>query len=738
MEQILQAALQDGFIPHKDDKFLFHGPGGVGKSSLIDMFLGKQRDLVRISTPVAMKPLHLTPIRDVSTKTVTANWEEVNYDRLSRMLAHTSQQMYLKWADEKQKKKEKKSGKGEDETTRTASDESSEQVAYLASSRHLKKVDISKLMNRLRSGMKKIFSNAATLVTSLGDDPDNIESFFTQFQEGLQDLMRESGITEVLVSHSIRIVDSGGQPQFHDLVSIFIPELSGLISVFKLSEPLAVRGEVAFYKEGNITCVPYESHLTNEQVIRQDLRVVQSEAVRCGLEHMPNLAFVGTHLDAYDPNTCPETPDEKDERLNAIITEMLPEEMHQSVITSGGSLKKVSFRLNARTPRKIDFEKVRQLKLSLMRNSRVKSRKLPLKWHSYDVFLHMLMQELGRQCLSRRECEFIGHKMGFDYASLNAALHYLCQLNIISFYDVLPHVVFGSSQVILDKITELVTYSLELKDEKKARSGAERKFVQQGIVSLEFLRSPSLSKHYINDLFEPQDLLKVLVSKLVVTPVGLKEFMMPSVLEVSSIYPTAPLPKGIQQSRFILLFSKKTPMFGIYCCTNSSLMSDAGWKLLTEGGEAMQVARNSFSYEMPRGFPGKLTFLDPLSSYLEVVLEFPANITPELCAKLYREIRDTFITSIEKAMKTLNYEVRTPEVSFLCPQQSSACSPLPHPATVDDSHSFLRCTFNPGSVSHSLTQEQKMWLQTPTAGQLTSLHFPGVRGFQLHYNFCRF
>ena len=123
---------------------------------------------------------------------------------------------------------------------------------------------------------------------------------------------------------------------------------------------------------------------------------------------------------------------------------------------------------------------------------------------------------------------------------------------------------------------------------------------------------------------------------------------------------------------------------------------------------------------MPRGFPGKLTFLDPLSSYLEVVLEFPANITPELCAKLYREIRDTFITSIEKAMKTLNYEVRTPEVSFLCPEQSSACSPLPHPATVDDSHSFLRCTFNPGSVSHSLTQEQKMWLQTPTAGQLTS------------------
>ena len=373
METILQAALQEGFIPHRDDKFLIHGPGGVGKSSLIAMFLGTQRDLIRISTPVATEPLHLTPIRDVSTSTFTADWQRVNYERFSRMIAHTSNQMFIHWKNEKEEKKEKK-GKSEGvESSATASDESSIQAAYLSrpkvfkSSKKVekssKKVNISALAGRLRSAVSKIFKKS--LATSLGDDPDNIEGFFTEFQQGLRDLMLESTeLKELLMSHSIRLVDSGGQPQFHDIVSIFIPELSGLISVFKLNEYFGVHGEVAFYEEGMLTNDPYESHYTNEQVIRHDLQVIQSEATRCGIEEMPNLAFVGTFLDQTD--SCLETPDEKDERLHAIITEILPENMQQSVITNGGSLKQITFRINARNPSKEDFKKVGQLKQSLM------------------------------------------------------------------------------------------------------------------------------------------------------------------------------------------------------------------------------------------------------------------------------------------------------------------------------------------------------------------------------------
>ena len=680
------------------------------------MFLGTKRDLIRISTPVATEPLHLTPIRDVSTSTFTADWQRVNYERLSRMIAHTSNQMFIRWEEERKEKKEKK-GKSEGvEVSATESDESSLQAAYLSQPKVLrpsKEIDISALAGRFRSAVSNIFKKSLT--TSLGDDPDNIEGFFTEFQQCLRYLMLESTkLKELLMSHSIRLVDSGGQPQFHDIVSIFIPELSGLISVFKLNEYLGVHGEVAFYEEGMLTNDPYESHYTNEQVIRHDLQVIQSEATRCGIEEMPNLAFVGTFLDQQD--CCLETPDEKDERLHAIITEILPENMQQSVISSGGSLRQITFRINARNPSKEDFKKVDQLKQSLMGLSRAKSRNLPLKWHGYDVALHMLMEELKRYALSRKECEFIGYKLGFDAASLNAALDYLRQLNIIAYYDVLPNVIFGSSQVILDKITELVRYSLKLKKGQSALNGAQRKFVQQGIVSLQFLCSPDVNKHYIPELFQPEDLLKVLISQLVVSAVDMKEFIMPCVLEVSSIYPSPPIAEGNVCSSFILHFSKKSPMFGVYCCTISSLLSDAGWKLLTEGGDVVQVARNSFTFEVPMGLPGKLTFLDPISSYLEVILELPASVAAEHAVTLYPKVRDAFFTAIMKAMETLHYDVHVPEVSYLCPEQSSRCSVVPHLATVDDSQSFLKCSLKPSCVCFPLTEEQKIWLSN-TVGE---------------------
>ena len=132
--------------------------------------------------------------------------------------------------------------------------------------------------------------------------------------------------------------------------------------------------------------------------------------------------------------------------------------------------------MNARTPEEGDFETVRRLKEALVSKSRAKPRDLPLKWCGLEVALRVMMEKMGRQVLSREECEFVGHKLGFDPPSLKAALNYLRELHIIWFHDALPHVVFGSSQVIMNKVTEIVAYCLK---EGRALSGEERKFVNR-------------------------------------------------------------------------------------------------------------------------------------------------------------------------------------------------------------------------------------------------------------------
>ena len=695
------------------------------------MFLGKKRDITRHSTELATDPLHLQLIRDVETMLFTGDWQVVNYERMSRMIAHTSDQLSRKpegkrLEGKKGKKMENKQGEAQADDIQKMherdgkegewKEEEADESEILSSGAFLamptaKKVSRSDIISRFMSTLRHVVKKSPKpITTTLGDDPDNIEGIFASFQQGLHDAIREStDAHDVLFTHSIRILDSGGQPQFHELVSIFLPGITGIISVFKLSECLAVHGEVAFFKQGKSMNVPYESYYSNEQVIRHDLQVIQSEAARSGMEEMPNLAFVGTFRDEQD--SCPETPDQKDERLHTIITEVLPEELQKCVITNGSTLNQVTFQVNAKEPDTVDFEAVGRLKGALVGQSRAQSTDLPLKWHGLEVALRMMMKELGRQSLRRRECEFIGHKLGFDLASLNAALDYLRKLNIISFYDVLPNVIFGSSQVILNKITDLICYSLELKGGKCAVVGAERKFVQQGIISLELLKTTALSKKCAQELFEPEDLVNVLISQLVLSEVGKKEYIVPCVLEVCSVYPSPPLPKGCLRSSFILLFSKKSPMCGIYCCTISSLLSDAGWVLLKEGGEVIEVARNSITFQMPKSFPGKVIFRDPLSSYLEVILEFPPV---KHIQKLYNEIRNAFLVAIKRAMKTLNYKVRAPDVSFLCPVQNVRCSALPHPATVDDSLNYLKCSLKPGSVWDDLTSDQMMWLPVVT------------------------
>ena len=270
------------------------------------------------------------------------------------------------------------------------------------------------------------------------------------------------GYQNTMVTDWIQLIDSGGQPQFHELASIFVKNLSGYISVFKLSEPLSHHGEVQFFINSNPINTPYASTYSNEGTIRSTLRAVQFQACKHKGRIM-KLAFVATHR---DEDCSAELLHVKNDRLHRMLVELLPENVRKGVISRGGSLKQVIFPFNGKNPDVHDEAVLEGLRTTLMDNPTGDKKMLPLNFHGLEIALLKLMQKLDRQVLSRQECLHIAVEIQFDEESFEVALQFLNDLNIIYYNrEVLRDVVFGSSQVILDKLSEMVISSLRLRED---------------------------------------------------------------------------------------------------------------------------------------------------------------------------------------------------------------------------------------------------------------------------------
>ena len=176
--------------------------------------------------------------------------------------------------------------------------------------------------------------------------------------------------------------------------------------------------------------------------------------------------------------------------------------------------------------------------------------KIPLWWYFLELALGRLAAMLGERVLSRNECLSIAHNFGFSEEEFDVALRYFDDLNLCLYYPVLPNVVFSDPQVPLDKASELVQYSYQLRgaEQKPQNSlwlkfrdlvfGSKQsveearqssvpevaleakwlRFRDQGIVRKEFLEK--FPKHYRDGLFTPDDLLHLFEHLLIFAPLS--------------------------------------------------------------------------------------------------------------------------------------------------------------------------------------------------------------------------
>ena len=151
-----------------------------------------------------------------------------------------------------------------------------------------------------------------------------VDSIFVTLEKVIAgDDLSEDEVEELFSSIWIYFTDSGGQPQFHELLPLFINDISSLIFVSRLSDRLDDRPPDEYYKEGELVGKRACTHLTTSEQI---MCLTRSLLSRSGSSRPPNVIMVGTHRDLS--HQCSETIEEKNEK----VLKMFGPEMKEHLI----------------------------------------------------------------------------------------------------------------------------------------------------------------------------------------------------------------------------------------------------------------------------------------------------------------------------------------------------------------------------------------------------------------------
>ena len=722
--------MKKGVIEVHNIKCVISGAAGVGKTCLELLLLGKKPPKVRRSTGCA------EPIRAVSGTRIQffdGGWKVVSEEDLEEMIAHSipifcdsldedipAEQLesLLQQQLSSDTTQDKAAHTSQDQATPTSQGQAtpttpSTQDKTSSSPSEAPQQATTSVLNDLIKRMNKV---------ALPETTDGA----TKESEKLKDLAG---------SNWIHLIDSGGQPEFYDLLPIFIRHASSIVFVQRLCDSLKDHPVVEFYdEEGNRVGQPYRYPLTCEEILKCMVRTLHSHPTEG--KHS-NIMVAGTFRDKE--SDCHETRAEKDEMLFNLLHPHFPDDL----VLYGETMKPI-FPLNTKHPDK-DDQRVAQLLREAIERSAPDPVNIPIAWYLLELALRRLAALLRRRVLSRKECLLIAEQLGFSESECDAALTHFDELNLYLYYpDVLPNVVFSDPQVPLDKASELVQRTYQLREPEQVRQPQKSlwlkfrdifakprhsmnevrqppiqgvaleskwlRFRDQGIVRHAFLEE--FPKHYKDKLFTPDDLLCLFKHLLILAPLSEGEYFMPSLLQrLPSDELDAHRVFSLAAAPLLVRFPNGWPRNGVFCCLVVFLINHCKWQvILPSAGSPILMTKNCIKFRVPGTHPATITMIDSYA-YFEIHIKAPAPV----CHKICPSIRDVIFDGINKATDKLHYNNDKPCSGFFCPHSNSngqASNSEPHAAMTEDQE-YWQCTVE--DHFGELTEREKVWFGSKAA-----------------------
>ena len=703
-------ALEKGYVSTGIIKVIVLGHAGSGKTHVKFLILKKRPPVIRRSTSLAENPIRAisqTRVGRVGGGDEEEEWIEVTLEELLQIIADSLRAGVTLEEIEKVVRVEttdtpQEPDTAETEDTKSSSKEDAESLsAPVSPEKELEPPLAGKSTPRSTSTMPSN-SEAVTMECHASASIEELEEDMIKLMEN------SSGSRKLHDFQWVYFIDTGGQPQFCDLLPTFIKGTHMILFVLKLPERLDECPTIEYYSNvGNPCSHPCKSGLRNDQIFQHCIRTMCSTD-----EESPNafpmVAVVGTHKD--EEHLCTETREEKNSTLLRMCRPV-----SKKVIYYGQEMKDMIFPVNAKSPQEEDHKVAAQLRRAIIQEAeRIEPAKIPIPWYMLEQGIRRLTIKLGRSIVTTSECLAVARRLRLNDSHFNAALEFFHNLNTFLYYpDHLPDVIFSEPQALLDKLSELVQRAYELRDEptKVAITGEWLDFRDYGYITPRHLGR--FSSHYFDAVFTPTKLLHLLEGLLVVAQVSQDTYFMPSLLRTIKHEDVQRSPQTSSTAAPLLIrFPHGCARNGVYPSLIVYLLSHSNptpWKIAYRSGNPICISGNCIKFQFPDS-PCIIQLADSFS-YFEVHISGPPEeISPQLCS----DVKETIFTGIEKVCTALHYTDSKPKVAFFC-SADECCLEAIHPATISRSGFLLLCSENPTEVYPSLGKQHIIWLDRKNA-----------------------
>ena len=512
----------------------------------------------------------------------------------------------------------------------------------------------------------------------------------------------------------IYIIDSGGQPQFHELLTAFLRNATLGIFVFRLCDQLDDKPQIEYYGEdGKSLGESYPFPMSHKEIFQHCVQTIYSLPSTASAEKgqeapRPKILVIGTHRDKE--GDCSESREQKDRVLRGILNPDPESEssLFSDVIYYG---KGCIFPLNARSPNAEDKRVVGKVR-SEVEGLAPPHTPIPLQYYALELEIEKRLKDNQQQVISVRDCLNIARSLHFTETAGRAALLHLDSLNLIQYFpSSAEEVIFCDPNVLLNKVNELIkkSYSLRGGVELIADTGGKWiKFHQRGELTLDILEK--FSYGYVPGLYDHHTVAKIFEDLLILTPLDLdlNLYFMPALLDIKNV-------KDIQRPTkkcLVIAFPSGYAPLGLFSSSVAFLTSTKNkwpsrWKFFLKSG---QLFRNAITFEAGLA---RVTYLD-LSTYFEIHVETRVECA---VATMRQVVKTGVCKALDESIRVRNISNASYTLAFPCPCDSKVGNGSKdfHLAEIDDESlpgkKFWKCKKNPGECGE-LEQHHVEWLST--------------------------